>query len=213
MIFWGAVGQAKVLRECMKQAKFNLIALFDNNKSLISPFNDVPLYFGNKGFQRWKESRFSNEAVGFLVAIGGQKGKDRLAIHEYLKSHGLIPLVAKHPTAFIADSVEIGEGSQLLANSSVAVESKIGRECIINTAAIVDHESQIDDGVHICPGAHLPGCVRIGACSTIGTGAVILPRIVIGEGVVVGAGSVVIENVAPYSVIVGNPGRVIREIT
>jgi len=213
MIFWGATGQAKVLRECMKDSKLELVALFDNNESLTSPFADVTLYFGKKGFEDWMPKRGSNDPVGFLVAIGGDKGKDRIEIQEYLESYGLVALLAKHPTAFIADNVKIGAGSQLLVNCSVCVETVIGCGCIINTGAIVDHECHIGAGVHVCPGAHLAGCVDVGSYSTIGTGAVILPRIRIGQGVIVGAGAVVIENVPSYTIVVGNPARAIRKIT
>ena len=212
MIFWGATGQAKVLRECMSSSGQKLVALFDNNDSLVSPFEDVPLYFGKKGFEDWISKRSCNDAVGFLVAIGGDKGKDRLDIQEYLDSHGLIALRAKHSTAFVAHNVEIGAGSQILASSTVCVETIIGRGCIINTGAIVDHECHIDDGSHICPGAHLASCVEIGRCATVGTGAVILPRIKVGQGAVVGAGAVVIDNVLPYTIVHGNPARTIRKI-
>jgi sugar O-acyltransferase (sialic acid O-acetyltransferase NeuD family) len=147
------------------------------------------------------------------VAIGGDKGKDRLDIQEYLELNGLVALRAKHSTAFIAHNVDIGVGSQILAHSTVGVETSIGRGCIVNTGAIIDHECHIDDGCHICPGAHLAGYVIVGRCAMIGTGAVILPRISVGEGAVVGAGAVVIDNVLPYTVVHGNPARAIRKIS
>lgn len=46
----------------------------------------------------------------------------------------------------------------------------------------------------------------------IGFDACILPGVTIGEGSVVGAKSVVTESVPPYSVVVGNPARVIRQL-
>lgn len=46
----------------------------------------------------------------------------------------------------------------------------------------------------------------------LGTGAVIMPDITIGEMSVVGAGSVVTHDVPPYTVVAGNPARVIKEI-
>ena len=46
----------------------------------------------------------------------------------------------------------------------------------------------------------------------IGMGAMILPGRIIGEGAVVGAGSVVTRNVEPWTVVAGNPARVIRQI-
>ena len=212
MIFWGAAGQAKVLRECMQYASLKLLALFDRNENLVSPFADVPLYFGKKGFRNWlKKIEIPPDQIAFLVAIGGDKGKDRIEIQEYLESQGPRALIARHPTAFIADNVEIGAGTQILANSSICVETVVGRGCIINTKASVDHECHIGDGTHICPGATLAGCIHVGRYVTVGTGAVILPRIDIGDGAIIGAGAVVLEDVLPHTVVVGNPARVIRK--
>lgn len=47
----------------------------------------------------------------------------------------------------------------------------------------------------------------------IGCNAVVLKGIVIGEGAIVGAGSVVTKDVPAWTVVAGNPARVIREIT
>jgi len=46
----------------------------------------------------------------------------------------------------------------------------------------------------------------------LGAGVIILPNITIGKGAVVGAGSVVTKNVDPFTVVVGNPARVIKII-
>jgi acetyltransferase-like isoleucine patch superfamily enzyme len=43
----------------------------------------------------------------------------------------------------------------------------------------------------------------------IAAGAVILPSLEIGEGAVVAAGSVVTRPVAPHSLVMGNPARVV----
>jgi sugar O-acyltransferase (sialic acid O-acetyltransferase NeuD family) len=212
MIFWGATGQAKVLRECLKNAGLKLIAVFDNNQDLSSPFADVPLYVGKQGFETWIKRQNFTQSIGFLVAIGGDKGQDRLEITDYLHSYGLVPLLAKHPTAFMAEDVQLGEGSQVLAHASVCVGAVIGRGCIVNTGATVDHECHLEDGVHICPGAHLAGCVHVGCYSMIGTGAVILPRVKIGEQVIIGAGAVVLKDIPSFSVAVGNPAKILRSI-
>ena len=46
----------------------------------------------------------------------------------------------------------------------------------------------------------------------IGSSVVILKGVTIGEGAIVGAGSVVTKDVPPYTIVAGNPARVIREI-
>lgn len=55
--------------------------------------------------------------------------------------------------------------------------------------------------------------VHIGKNCWIGAGAIILPGITIGDNSVIGAGSVVSKDIPPNCVAVGNPCRVLREIS
>lgn len=48
--------------------------------------------------------------------------------------------------------------------------------------------------------------------ASIGTSCTILCGITIGEGAIIGAGSVVTRDVTPYSVVVGNPARLLRAV-
>ena len=48
--------------------------------------------------------------------------------------------------------------------------------------------------------------------SWLGFNTIVLKGVTIGEGAVVGAGSVVTKDVPPYTIVAGNPARVIREI-
>ena len=45
----------------------------------------------------------------------------------------------------------------------------------------------------------------------IGMGSIILPGVKIEEGSIVGAGSVVTKGIPPYSVVVGNPAKILRK--
>ena len=54
--------------------------------------------------------------------------------------------------------------------------------------------------------------IRIGRNSWIGFDCCVLPGVTIGEGSIVGARSVVVEDVPPYTLVAGNPARVIRPI-
>ena len=58
---------------------------------------------------------------------------------------------------------------------------------------------------------NLPICV--GRNVWIGSGVQIMPGITIGDNSVIGAGSVVTKNIPSNVVAVGNPCRVLREIT
>jgi acetyltransferase-like isoleucine patch superfamily enzyme len=54
--------------------------------------------------------------------------------------------------------------------------------------------------------------VRICDKAWVGLNVIILTGAEIGEGVVVAAGSVVTKSVQPWTIVAGNPARVIREI-
>jgi len=212
IVFWGAAGQAKVLWDCLRPQGYRLVALFDNNADLRTPFNAVPLYHGESGFSQWLSSaKASEHEIYCLVAIGGSRGRERLQIQRYLTGHGLLPMVAIHLRATVAEGVSVGDGSQILAHAAVGASARMGEACIVNTGAIVEHECKIGDGVHLAPGSILAGEITVDAFTMIGAGAVVLPRLHIGRNVVVGAGSVVTKDIADNLVVAGNPAQILSE--
>ena len=56
------------------------------------------------------------------------------------------------------------------------------------------------------------GGITIGKNVWIGENAVILQDITIGDGCIIGAGSIVTKDIPAYSVAVGNPARVIKQL-
>ena len=91
-----------------------------------------------------------------------------------------------------------GRRSQIQTGADVS----IGPEATILT---LGHDPQSPDF------ADRSGDVNIGDRAWIGYRAIILPGVNIGEGAVVGAGSVVSRSVDPYSIVAGNPAKVIGE--
>ena len=55
--------------------------------------------------------------------------------------------------------------------------------------------------------------VRIGDKAWIGFNAIILKGVTVGEGAIVAAGAVVTKDVPPYTIVAGNPARVIRTLS
>ena len=51
--------------------------------------------------------------------------------------------------------------------------------------------------------------MKIGDRALIGPNVIILPGVEIGDGAVVGAGAVVTKNIAPYTINVGIPAKVV----
>jgi len=73
------------------------------------------------------------------------------------------------------------------------------------TAAATRDQRRIEGGAAARP-------IRIERNVWIGFDVCVLPGVTIGEGSVIGARSVVVENVPPFSVAVGNPARIIRKL-
>ena len=66
---------------------------------------------------------------------------------------------------------------------------------------------QSNDDVILPEGECSKGDVIIGHEVWLGTESVILSGVEIGSGAIIGARSVITKAVAPYSIVVGNPGR------
>ena len=207
MIVWGATGQAKVLRPIIEGEGYGIVALIDRNPRATSFIADVPLYHS------LDEAPFKKgDHYYFVVAIGGDYGRDRIEIHERLAAMGFHAATLVHKTAFVEPSAQLGAGAQICPMAVVGVEAKIGVQAIINTNASVDHECVIGAGCHIMPGATLAGCVELGEACTIGSNATIFPRVKIGAGTVIGAGAVVTKDIPAGVVAFGAPAKVKRTL-
>jgi len=62
-------------------------------------------------------------------------------------------------------------------------------------------------------GPELASPIRIGDSCWLGGGVIVLPGVTIGENTVIGAGSVVTKDIPANVVAVGNPCRILREIS
>jgi UDP-2-acetamido-3-amino-2,3-dideoxy-glucuronate N-acetyltransferase len=128
---------------------------------------------------------------------------------------------------------EIGDDSKIGAFVEIQKNARIGARCKVSSHSFVCEGVTIEDecfvGHHVVftndryPAAVNPDgtpqteadwqvvATRVCRRASIGSGAVILCGVTIGEGAVVGAGSVVTRDVAPHTVVAGNPARVLRK--
>jgi acetyltransferase-like isoleucine patch superfamily enzyme len=122
----------------------------------------------------------------------------------------------------IGTFVEIQKGAKIGANCKISSHSFICEGVTIEDDCFIGHNvtfindlyprSTTGDGQMqteadwVC----VPTLVKKGA--SVGSSATILCGITIGEGAIVGAGSVVTKDVEPYTIVAGNPARVLRRV-
>jgi carbonic anhydrase/acetyltransferase-like protein (isoleucine patch superfamily) len=84
--------------------------------------------------------------------------------------------------------------------------------CVVH--ADYDQPQEVEEGVVVGHGAVLHGR-RVGRNTLVGIGARLLSGCEIGEECLIAAGAVVTEGrrIPPHSVVMGVPGRVVREVT
>lgn len=121
----------------------------------------------------------------------------------------------------IIGDVTIGEDSSVWYNAVIRGDSNsivIGENSNVQDNAVLhtshSHALTIGDNVTIGHGAIVHGCT-IGNNVLVGMGAIVLDGAVIEDNCIIGAGALVTQNkVMPEgSLVLGNPAKVVREIT
>ncbi|MGB0383244.1 MAG: acetyltransferase [Ardenticatenaceae bacterium] len=210
VISLGAGGHAKVIIEILRMdSRYELVGLLDSKPGLVGKkVLGVPILGDDNLLPELVQQGVNSFVIG-LGSTGNNQPRQRL--FEFALSHNLEPLTVVHPRAICSVWAKVGHGSQLLPGSIVNGGAVLGENVLINSGAIVEHDCVIANHVHIATGAKLASTVHVGRLAHIGAGATVRQCITIGEGVVVGAGAVVVKDVAPHTVVVGVPARILRK--
>ena len=154
---------------------------------------------------RRKEKPNIFQNVSYTIDV--LKGSD-FEIGEY--TYGT-PLVHKHPR--VRSRLKIGKFCSIAREVTISF-GRDHRTDFISTYPFLFFTDHWPKAKCLKPedvSAPLKGDVIIGNDVWIGYGAMILAGVCIGDGAVIGAGSVVTGNIEPYSIVAGNPAKLIRK--
>ena len=196
MYLYGASGHGKVVIEILEKSGIIIEGLFDDDP-------DISSLCGYR-CSIFDKNQMLNSAL--IVSIGDNITRKLLVDKIGDLNFG----IAIDISSSISKRSVIGNGSVIMPGVSINSGTILGNHVIINTNAAVDHDCLLEDYVHISPGCSISGSVLIGEGSHIGTGASVIQNIRIGKWCIIGAGCVIIRDVPDFSVVVGNPGRIIR---
>ena len=114
------------------------------------------------------------------------------------------------PTLIIGDRVDLGHKVMISVNKEVVIEDEVN---IASNVQIQDNDGHPRDpemrAMKLPPAPEEIKPVRICRRAWIGQGCYIMKGVTIGEGAIVCAYSVVITDVPAFSVVLGNPARVV----
>ena len=201
LIMLGSGGHASVLLDLLSSLGYFPHGVVTPELGMGDKWEGIPVL----GDDSYLEN-ISTQGVGLVNGLGANPSCEvRNRLYTRFKRLGFYfpPLV--HPSAVLAQKVELAQGCQVMAGAVVQSRALLGENCVINTRASVDHHCVVGDGAFVSPGSVLCGGVVIGNGAFVGAGAVVLPNLSVGDGALVAAGAVVIRSVSPGSRVMGVP--------
>ncbi len=142
----------------------------------------------------------------YVIAVGNPLSRQALA--EKLTRGGAQFTSLFHPTAYIAESAEIGDGCIFAPFSFVGPQARLGNHCLLNIYASAGHECVISDHCALAPYAGTHASSILEESVFLAAHAVVTNGIRIGAGAKLAAGAVAYTDVPPNASALGNPARV-----
>ncbi|MBM3241761.1 hypothetical protein FJZ31_36260 [Candidatus Poribacteria bacterium] len=115
------------------------------------------------------------------------------------------------PSSFVSRTARIGAGCVVYPNCFIGLNVTLGHRVFILSGSIINHDDKLGDRVVVCSSVSLAGFVTVEAGCYLGQACTIKQYLRIGRGSLIGMGSIVVKDVPPNSVMVGNPARKLRD--
>lgn len=181
---------------------FSAEAAFINKETL---FN-LPVI----SFEKLEEFYEPSKTKLFVAVTCTQLNRVRTRLYNQAKDRGFSFATFIHPTAFIDDTVEIGENCFIFEFNSVQYKARIGNNVVVWSNSTIGHHAVVKDNCFLSMGVTVSGYSEIGQNCFVGVNSCISDFKILAEDCIIGAGAVVIHNSQKGRVYVGNPARALE---
>lgn len=165
-------------------------------------YGDISLYRVLKEF-------FAKYYKGFLLKF-------------LMNSWLLSPILHRKVRPWVLKKIGCHVGKDVFIGSDIWIDSGHAELISIQDHAHVDARSIllchkrdlsdyfVGDDYHKLP--YKTGTIVIGKGCSVGTGSIVMPGVTIGEGAIVGAGSLVTKDIPAWTIAIGRPAKVVKQI-
>jgi sugar O-acyltransferase (sialic acid O-acetyltransferase NeuD family) len=210
MLIVGAKGFAKEVLEVLHQLNQldNLVFYDDVNSdvkgSLYNKFSILKTTEEALSYFRTIDNRFT---IGIGSPVLRRKLYDKFTALGGVFTSTISPLCN---IGNFGNEIEIG--CNVMTGTVITSDVLIKKGSLVNLNCTIGHDSVLGKFVELSPGVSISGNCIVGDYSVLGTNSTVLPKITIGTNVIVGAGAVVTKDVPDNSLVVGIPGKIIKEL-
>ena len=153
----------------------------------------------------------------------------RIGHNGLIRSHSII-----YAGCVIGDQFQTGHRVCVRERTKIGNDCRVGTMCDLQGDLSIENNVWLHSNVHLGKGSKISSFVfiypyviltndpyppspiqngvRIGEYSQIGAGSTIMPDVIIGQNVLVGAGANVTKDIADFSLALGNPAKVFRDV-
>lgn len=201
------------MRDIIKRVVYRILLYLEGKT------NNAKIYYNSKSLTLGEGSKLYKEAI--IYNLQGDVTNIEVGKHTHIR--GELLTLNYGGKIKIGDHSFVGPGSRIWSGESVTIGSNV---LISHNVNIIDTDSHeinhleraegyknlFIKGYPKEKGSIKTGTIVIGDYAWISFNATILKGTVIGEGAIIGANSVVIEDIPPFTLAIGNPARVIKKL-
>lgn len=205
LIIIGRGGHAKVVIDIIEECDmFNIIGITDAVSNDENEYMGYPILGNDDVLPVYLKKGIRNVALG----VGGFRDNLlRTRIFNIIKGYGFNFPPIIHPSAIVAKSATIGEGTVVKRGAIVDTNVEVGLNNILEIGSIIGHESKVGDHNLISGGVTIGANTTIESGVVCALGATVISGITVGKNILIGAGATVVNSINEEGLYLGCPAK------